>query len=351
MWHRGFAHPWLLLLSAVLPLVGLLTWFAMRRRRRALALLGSSLALRPLIDESPWLRALRRLCLSTGLSLLALGAAGPQWGRDFDQTVSPGRDMIVVLDMSRSMFAEAPPRLERARDGLEGLIDAMRQRGGHRVCLIVFAGEPRVVCPLTQDYDHVRHMLKELNTQAPTAELGHGTRIGQALELAVAVHLARQERDPGIRGHQDVLLVSDGDDPAEDDEWQGGLRAASRAKIPVYTVGVGDPAQDSPINVGGVPQKDLDGMVVLTRLREKPLAQIARETDATYTAAPTGVPELGDLFRGKIETRPAGEAGEDALPVYHQRYDLFLGPALGLLAFGLVLPENLPRRPRKEKKK
>src|SRR5262245_44352720 len=222
MWQRGFAHPWLLVLMMLLPALGLLTWLAQRLRRRALARLGSSLALRPLIDESPWLRAFRRFFFSMSLTFLVLGAAGPQWGRDSNQTVSPGRDLIVVLDLSRSMLAEAPSRLERSREALQGLVDATEQRGGHRGALLVFAGHPRVSCLLTQDYDHVRHSLDQINPQAPAAELGPGTRIGEALRLAVAVHLARQERDASTRGHQDVLLVSDGDDPEDDDEWRGG---------------------------------------------------------------------------------------------------------------------------------
>ncbi len=63
------------------------------------------------------------------------------------------------------------------------------------------------------------------------------------------------------------------------------------------------------------------------------------------------MPALDELFRQKIETRPAGEGSEDALPVYRQRYTLFLAPALGFLALGVSLPEALARRPRKEKKR
>ena len=70
---------------------------------------------------------------------LVLGIAGPQWGRDWTQPVAPGRDLVVVLDLSRSMFAEQPSRLHRARAGLVKLAEALKERGGHRVALIVFA--------------------------------------------------------------------------------------------------------------------------------------------------------------------------------------------------------------------
>ncbi len=78
--------------------------------------------------------------MALGLIALILGTSGPQWGRDWDQSAAPGRDLVVVLDCSRSMFAETPSRLERAKTALLDLCDALKKRGGHRVALVVFAG-------------------------------------------------------------------------------------------------------------------------------------------------------------------------------------------------------------------
>jgi Ca-activated chloride channel family protein len=269
--------------------------------------------------------------------MLALAVAGPQWGRDWDQPAAPGRDVIVVLDLSRSMLAEAPSRLQRAKDALGDLSYAVQRRGGHRLGLVVFAGRARVICPLTHDYDHFREALAELDAAdpppdvAPGPDAESGTRIGEGLRLAVETH------DPRFHGAQDILLISDGDDPAHDDnEWQAGAEAAREAQIPVHTVGVGNPDVDSPIPLRDA-QQQYQGKPVTTRLVEPPLQEIARLTKGTYTAAQTRPLPLGELFHDRIEPRSVREDSEDSLPVYRQRYALFLGPALFFLAAELAL--------------
>src|SRR5207237_2309864 len=138
-------------------------------------------------------------CTARVLALLVLvvGIAGPQWGRDWDQSTAPGRDLVVVVDLSRSMLAQdvLPNRLERAKKALEDLSQAVQQRGGHRLALVGFAARARVICPLTHDYDHFRAALAELDAANPhpdlrpsAAEAVSGTRIGLALATAVEVH-------------------------------------------------------------------------------------------------------------------------------------------------------------------
>src|SRR5207248_5851262 len=133
----------------------------------------------------------RGLCLTLGLLAIVLGTAGPQWGRDWDQSAAPGRDLVVVLDCSRSMWAETPSRLERAKTALLDLCNEMKKHGGHRVALVVFAGSARLACPLTHDYDHFRESVEAVDTDAPDPEIApgpgaqSGTRIGAALHKAL----------------------------------------------------------------------------------------------------------------------------------------------------------------------
>src|SRR5262245_46628209 len=114
-WRNWLARPEWLWLLAVLPALGLLALRAKRRRRRALAELGGGSAFADALTRSrqrgPWLF----LCVWIGLTLLIVGAAGPQWGREWGQSSSRGRDLIVVLDLSRSMLAEPKSRLQRAQ--------------------------------------------------------------------------------------------------------------------------------------------------------------------------------------------------------------------------------------------
>src|SRR5204863_3814044 len=125
------------------------------------------------------------------------------------------------------------------------------------------------------DYDHFRETVRGFDRDHldpdlwPEDNAPSGTRIGEALALAAEAHGPDE-----YRGAQDILLVSDGDDPANDGEWRRGARAAKRRNIPVHVAGVGTPGRPSPI-----PIEDEfyfhDGDKVWTKLEEKPLQEIA----------------------------------------------------------------------------
>jgi Ca-activated chloride channel family protein len=316
-------------LAALPVLVALGVWSA-RRRRQALARLGDPATVdMQLASRRGWGR-LRGLCLLLSFLGLGVGMAGPQWGRDWDQSAAPGRDLVVVLDCSRSMLAETPSRLERARDALLDLADAVERRGGHRLALVLFAGKAQLACPLTHDYDHFRSKLDNLEAVARGRDLEprpgekSGTRLGQALSLAASCD------DPRLAETRDILLLSDGDDPVRDAEWRNGARVAVALGIRVHTVGIGDPNTASVIRLDSGPLKH-DGQLVYTRLEETPLREIAELTGGTYTSARTRTLPLGSLYLDTIEHLPEREDSDDALPVYQQRYALFLAPALGFL--------------------
>jgi Ca-activated chloride channel family protein len=337
MLRHWFANPWAFPILGLMPLLGLLGALALRRRSRALARLGSQAALELLVAERGWVRLLRGFLASLGLTLLVAGIAGPQWGRDYGQAAAPGRDLVVVLDLSRSMFAEQPSRLHRAQAALADLTRALQERGGHRVALVVFAGRAKVACPLTHDYDHFREVVEALDPDrlppdiAPDDDDPSGTRIGAGIRAAVDQH------EPRYAGYQDVLLLSDGDDPARDGEWRLPAAEARAKGIPVHTVGIGDPDEDSTIpGPDGAPLEH-DGRKVGTRLREGPLQEIAEMTEGTYIPAHTRALPLGRVFRERIESRPVREDTEDSLPQYQQHYAWFLGGALLLLTLSIVV--------------
>jgi Ca-activated chloride channel family protein len=338
---RLFAHPWLLAGVAALPLLVALAIIAWFGRRRALAKLGNALAVRRQLHVRTGVRRWRFLCILCGVLLLAVACAGPQWGREYGASRPAGGDLVVVLDLSRSMQAEQPSRLERALRLLRDLADTLQARGGRRVALVVFAAEPRLLFPLTPDYDHFRHSLRHIENDdiapllpGPDTPLQSGTRIGAALRLAVAA-TARA-------GRPAILLLSDGDDPAADDEeWLVGTLAARTKQIPVYTVGVGDPDQPRTIPDGSDVLR-YRGAVVETRLNEKLLEEIARRTNAVYLPAYTHALPLGTLMLNLLAQQPAAEdvPADDALPVYQQQYAWFVAPALALFLLSLLCNEG-----------
>jgi Ca-activated chloride channel family protein len=315
---------------AALPVLAVLGAWSARRRRQTLARLGDPAAVDMQVAARRGWRWLLGLCLTLGFLGLGVGMSGPQWGRDWGQSAAPGRDLVVVLDCSRSMLAETPSRLERARDALLDLADAVERRGGHRLALVLFAGKAQLACPLTHDYDHFRSKLENLETVAqgsdlePRAGEKSGTRLGQALSLAATCD------DPRSADVRDILLLSDGDDPVRDAEWRNGARVAVVLGIRVHSVGIGDPNAASIIRLDSGPLKH-DGQLVRTRLEETPLREIAEMTDGTYTSARTRTLPLGALYLDVIDRLPEREDSEDVLPVYQQRYAWFLAPALGFL--------------------
>src|SRR5262249_7056531 len=166
-------------------------------------------------------------------------------------------------------------------------------RGGHRLALVVFAARAQVVCPLTHDYEHFRYIVKKQDAAQRPKDLQptdsgptSGTRIGEGLRAAGQAH------DTRFRGHQESLLISDGDDPAKDGEWGEGAAEARNQKIPVHVVGIGDPDAEHYI-----PLLVHEGEKVPTRLYEQPLEEIARRTGGVYIPARTDVFSLGELFR------------------------------------------------------
>ncbi len=343
--RRAFAQPAALGLLLAVPLAAVIVLLAAQRRKRALrAWAGGTMPERPAAGTPlAWWRASCAIVGAAGASLLVLGIAGPQWGPDQHPETAPGRDVVVVLDMSRSMLAQdvigttSPNRLGRARDALMDLADDIRARGGHRLGIVVFAARAAMVCPLTHDYDHVREALARLDAEDASFNLGpergrspSGTRIGEGIRQAVALHDSRS------RGHQDIILISDGDDPANDREWEDGAAVARAAGIPVHTVGVGAEAPGSPIPLPGGGVLRHDGRIVLTRLVEEPLREIARQTGGVYLPARTRALPLGTLFRDRIDSRAGREEPALGFATPRPRYPWFFGAALALLGLYLA---------------
>jgi Ca-activated chloride channel family protein len=346
--QHALAQPLALWLLAALPALAVLALLAGRWRRWAMLQFAHAPSSQTCVwDRGRWLegdgwrRTLRRYCAYFGLACLVLGIAGPQWGRERDRSLAPGRDLVIVLDMSLSMLARDVPgptsdsRFGQALAALQGLADAAENRGGHRLALVIFASRAKVACPLTQDYDHFREALGQLYPLDPLLEIGpvegseSGTRMG--LALLEAVNLLRESPSPG---YQDVVLLSDGDDPAQDEEWWLGVHAARKDKIPIHTIGLGDPTRPSPIPIPGAGELNYHGLQVTTRLEEKPLEAIAIQTGGTYTPARTNALPLANwLSTGR-------ELHEDSLPVFKQRYAWFFGLALAFLAIPLAVPRH-----------
>jgi Ca-activated chloride channel family protein len=334
-----FAYPELLpaLLATSIGFSFLL--FAFLRRKQMTARLANPLLLRRSILVKPGVRRWKAFCLLIGLTLVAIACAGPQWGLDKSTQVRKGRDVIVVLDLSRSMSAEQPSRRSRALQSLADLADKFAEHGGNRVALVAFAARPRLLFPLTHDCEHLRHTLAlievndipKLSVEDPVS----GTRIGAALKLAA------ESIDSTRTNRPIVVLLSDGDDPADDAEWQQGVAAVKEKHLRVHVVGIGDPKNEETILVGGE-LLEYDGKLVKTRLHEKVLREIATETGGEYLPAHSQALPLGDFVLHLLDADELREEtpADDALPIHQLRYAWFLLPALFFFLLPMLLSEG-----------
>ncbi len=343
----SFAYPRALWLLLLLPILGLLNRFAARQRRSVVLQIGRPAAVAGQLTNPVPRRRWLGLAYPLGWLLLILGFAGPRWGKSEETGVAVGRDVVIAIDLSRSMRADDvnvppggwhtdnakerfdPKRWLAAREGALDLLAGIAQRGGHRVAVVVFASHAKVLCPLTTDYDHVRFVLDEIDGQHPPpecrpgiAEIISGTRIGAGLIEAANAH------DKRFPGFQDIFLLSDGDDPGDDKEWLQGSIKAREKDIPVYAVGIGNPDQPRQI-ILGKEQRPVD-----TQLQEQPLKQIASETRGQYIAARMNPPQLGEFFRTQLEPLPSRDVSDDSIPLPKERYPWFLAPALGFFLIG-----------------
>jgi Ca-activated chloride channel family protein len=293
----SLTSPSLLWLTLILPVVAILLALIRRQRRRRLVRFASPSAMTALFPRPSRWNIWLTMGASLGVSMLLFAIAGPRWGQTESPEVMPGRDVVILLDMSRSMLAtdSAPTRFEQARAASWELVRAMQKQGGHRIGLVVFANDAQIIVPLTNDYAHFLNRVALLEVDFPPMKLRprsdavSGTRLGAGLRTANAAH------DPAQSGFQDTIVFSDGDDPLGDADWQAGLRDVADAGVPIHTVGIGDSQKDSP--VPGMPN-------ARTRLQVHPLREIARRTGGHYLDAGIDAPRIVEFYQQRIESKP-----------------------------------------------
>ena len=332
-----FVNPHLLWVLVALPLGVAFMLYARWQRSRTLRELGKSPHRQLALDYR--VRRFKDACVLIAITLLAISSAGPQWGIDPDAQTRRGRDLLVLLDLSRSMDAEHPSRTALALRSLDDLAGELDRHGGHRVALAGFASLPRLLFPFTHDSEHLRYVLKQiaerdypsLHTPAPVS----GTRIGAALKLAVDT--CTQSRGPRPM----IVLISDGDDPANDGEWQAGVELARGKNVTVHVVGVGDPIKGDTIPHGREALL-FDDKPIVSKLDETLLRTIADQTGGTYLAARTAKLPLGTLLLHLLDADARRETmpTNSSVPVYEQQYAWFLLPAILLLVLASILSEG-----------
>lgn len=321
-----FANPQYLWLLLALPLFAALFALAMRSRRRRLARFGRPETVAELMPDVSTARVTLKFILFTAaLALLILAAARPQLGSKLREEKARGVEMMLAVDVSNSMLAEdfEPNRLERTKYAVGKLFEGLRQ---DRVGLIVFAGEPKVQLPITSDYRMAKAFARRID---PSLVSVQGTAIGKALEQALLSFSGDTEQSHS----RVVILITDGEN--HDDDALAVAERAKQAGIRIFTIGIGTP-EGAPIEIDGEFIRDEKGDMVVSKLNEEMLSQIADLTGGAYVRATKQSIGLDEIVRS-INEMEQTELSTLRFEEYNEQYQYLLAAALLLLLIELLL--------------
>ena len=328
----SFAHPWLLLLLVLPPLLALLSG----ARGQAPAVVYSSLA--PLRAAGKPRQARRGNVLLSllllGLASLIVALARPQLGKTLSRVQASGIDIILALDVSRSMLAEdlsigneRANRIEAVKKVTQKFIES---RPNDRIGILCFAGRPYLVSPLTLDHDWLLQNLERVRIGL----VEDGTAIGSAIASACN-RLKDKEAKSKI-----VVLLTDGDNNSGKVTPATAAEAAKALGIKVYTVGAGTRG------FAPVPVQDMFGRTVYQNVKvevdEKTLREIATMTGAEYYRATDGK-TLEQIFE-KIDQMEKSTVELDQYKQYRDLFPWFVAPGFALVALEMLLGQTIWRR-------
>lgn len=323
-----FAQPQFLLLILTIPLL-FIAYAVMRRgRRKRIELFGNPDLVSTLIPRASKSRGWIKLSIySLALFFFSLGLARPQLGAKIKEIETQGVEIMIALDVSNSMLAEdyTPNRLERAKLAISRLVDKMKE---DRIGLIVFAGQAFVQLPVTTDYVSAKIFLNNITT---------GSVPVQGTALADAINTSVKSFSQESKNSRAIILITDGENHEDNP-----VEAASTAKglgIQVYTLGIGS-SEGKPIPLpGGDFLKDKDGNMVVTKLDEKTLAEVAKAGDGIFVKA--GNSDFGlDALVEKIHNLDKQSYKSVVFEDFDEQYMYFFAIALFFLIIDFMIVDR-----------
>ncbi len=318
-----------------IPVLLLLLIYIIYRKKKDLNRFGNPDVIAQLMPESSSGRPVIKYIIQIfALLALMIGIARPQFGSKLREVKREGVEIIIALDVSNSMMAEdiQPNRLERAKQAISKLVD---QLVNDKIGLIVFAGKAYVQMPITTDYVSAKMFLSTINTDIVPVQ---GTAIGSAIELGI------NSFTPAPESSKALILITDGENH-EDDAVQAARMAAEKG-IKVNTIGIGHP-EGVPIPVTGAGGqksylKDREGNIVISKLNEKMLQQIATAGNGVYVRSSDARLGLNTVF-DEINKMEKQEMDVRTYSDYDERFQYFFGLALILLLADMFILERKNR--------
>ncbi|MDP4184240.1 MAG: VWA domain-containing protein [Bacteroidota bacterium] len=316
-----FAEPDYLYLLIIIPVLCVFFGLSRLHRKKALQEFGNTQLLKELMPNvsnyRPWIKF---FILQLALVFLITGLAQPQFGTKIDKVKKRGIELIIALDVSNSMLAQdiQPNRLERAKQAIDRLIDQLQN---DRIGVIVFAGDAYTQLPITNDYASAKLFLSSIH---PSMIPVQGTAIGKAINLATSSFSPKADKNKAL------IIITDGEN--HEDDAVAAAKDAADHKIVIHTLGMGLP-EGAPIPYdrgNGVIdyRRDKDGKVVVSKLDENMLKEIAAAGKGLYVRANNSQIGLEALF-DQINKMEKKQMEASMYSEYNDQYQYLIG--LGLL--------------------
>lgn len=318
-------------LAAIVPMIAVFIFFIFWRSR-AIKKIGELRLVERLMPGKPkYKHQFKFILLLFAFAAITIGLANPQIGTKYEKVKREGIDVIVALDVSNSMLAEdvKPDRLERSKLLVSKLIDKMQN---DRIGLIVFAGNAYLQMPLTVDLSASKLFLSTVNTNmVPT----QGTAISDAIRLATEAFGQDEKK------YKALIIITDGED--NEGDVMAAVEEATAEGVVVHTIGVGSPqGAPLPIYKNGVQidfKRDRSNNIVLSKLNETMLQQIAVKGDGNYQRLSAGMEDLNQLFSA-ISSMEKKEIEERVFTDYQSWFQIPLAIALVLLTLEFFITER-----------
>lgn len=275
------------------------------------------------LNATPWSIVPKFVLRSLALAMLLLALLGPLFGEATRAVSTQGRDVFLVLDVSRSMDATdiAPTRLERAKYVLEQVTDSLQT---DRFGLILVSDDAFVLSPLTTDHAAMHQLLRAVRADA----VGGGTNLCAALDLA----RQKMQMDSSTRQRtRAIVLLSDGENfgicpPAT-------LTNLRNYDVALLTVGMGTDA-GSPIREGRRFLTDEQGQVAYSKLNREFLRSLSQPAQGWYTDV---TDDLATDVGNALRALPGRTIDQRRIAVSTNKYFYFLGVALLLITLDILI--------------
>ncbi len=327
----NFAHAQYLILLLLVPLFFILYAVVVKLRKRRVKAFGDPTLVGQIMPSYSKSKGWVHVTLfAIAFFFFVIGLSRPQIGAKLKEHQSKGVEIMIALDVSNSMLAEdySPNRLERAKLAISKLVDRLRD---DRIGLIVFAGSSYVQLPITTDYVSAKMFLNTISTESVPIQ---GTAIGDAILTCAKSFSLQSEKSRAI------VVITDGENH-EDDPIEAAKQAAELG-IKVYTIGVGSP-EGQPIPMDGGLMKDRNGDIVVTRLDEQTLQEVAAAGNGKYVRA--GNSEFGlTPIVDDIKQMDEEEFNSVVFEEFDEQYMYFFAIALIFFVIEMLVGERRSRR-------